>query len=113
MASKKNDWLFISFELTIVKKFIGKPFCREPINPVNEGLKKAFAPRQYDLRRFYRVNLAERIGSGIKRMGDLMRDHGLGKPKIEVTEGFFTIIFHVSWMEWESAPCRCSWGIAA
>lgn len=43
---------------------------------------------------FYRVNLAERIGSGIKRMGDLMRDHGLGKPKIEVTEGFFTIIFH-------------------
>jgi ATP-dependent DNA helicase RecG len=43
---------------------------------------------------FYRVNLAERIGSGIKRMSDLMRDHGLNKPKIEVTEGFFTIIFH-------------------
>ena len=43
---------------------------------------------------FYRVNLAERIGSGIKRMGDLMRDQGLRKPKIEVTEGFFTIIFH-------------------
>lgn len=43
---------------------------------------------------FYRVNLAERIGSGIKRMSDLMRDHGLSKPKIEVTEGFFTIIFH-------------------
>ncbi|MEA3493479.1 MAG: helix-turn-helix domain-containing protein [Candidatus Margulisiibacteriota bacterium] len=43
---------------------------------------------------FYRVNLAERIGSGIKRMSDLMREHGLSKPKIEVTEGFFTIIFH-------------------
>lgn len=42
---------------------------------------------------FYRVNLAEKIGSGIKRMGDLMRAHGLKKPKIEVTEGFFTIIF--------------------
>jgi predicted HTH transcriptional regulator len=25
---------------------------------------------------FYRVNLAERIGSGIKRMGDLMRNNG-------------------------------------
>ncbi|MBU0687734.1 MAG: helix-turn-helix domain-containing protein [Candidatus Margulisbacteria bacterium] len=43
---------------------------------------------------FYRVNLAERIGSGIKRMSDLMRQHGLRKPKIEVNDGFFTIIFH-------------------
>jgi ATP-dependent DNA helicase RecG len=42
---------------------------------------------------FYRVRLAEKMGSGIKRMQDLMRKHGLKPPKIEVTEKFFTIIF--------------------
>ena len=42
---------------------------------------------------FYRVGLAEKMGSGIKRMRDLMRKHGLRPPKIEVTEKFFTIVF--------------------
>lgn len=42
---------------------------------------------------FYRVGLAEKMGSGIKRMRNLMRKHGLKPPKIEVTEKFFTIIF--------------------
>lgn len=35
---------------------------------------------------FYRVDLAEKMGSGIKRMTDLMHEHGLKKPKIEVIE---------------------------
>jgi ATP-dependent DNA helicase RecG len=42
---------------------------------------------------FYRVGLAEKMGSGIRRMQDLMRKHGLKPPKLEATEKFFTIIF--------------------
>lgn len=43
---------------------------------------------------FYRVGLAEKMGSGIKRMRDLMRKCDLRLPKIEVTEDFFTITFY-------------------
>ena len=40
-----------------------------------------------------RINLVEKVGSGIKRMRDAMKDANLIEPKFE-TGGFFTVIFY-------------------
>ena len=40
-----------------------------------------------------RINLVENVGSGIKRMRDLMLAEKLEEPKFEISEDWFTVIF--------------------
>jgi len=42
---------------------------------------------------FYRMNLVEQIGSGIQRIRDLCREHGMAEPKFEVSENWVTVAF--------------------
>ena len=42
---------------------------------------------------FHRMDMVERLGSGIKRIKELCRDYGLQEPEIEIEEGWFTVIF--------------------
>ena len=63
---------------TITKQEFGtKSFSR---NPLIFGLMQ-------------RIDLVEKVGSGIKRMRDAMKDANLVEPKFE-TGGFFTVIFY-------------------
>ena len=41
----------------------------------------------------HRMDAVERIGSGIRRIWDLCREHGLGEPVIEVSESWVTTTF--------------------
>jgi ATP-dependent DNA helicase RecG len=41
----------------------------------------------------HRMEAVEHIGSGIKRIRNLCREHGVAEPKIEVSEHWFTVIF--------------------
>jgi len=43
---------------------------------------------------FHRIEFGEKLGSGIKRMNELMVQHGLPKPKFDISENFFEIIFY-------------------
>jgi len=40
-----------------------------------------------------RMGLVERIGSGIGRMREQMKEYGLKEPEIEADENWFTIVF--------------------
>jgi len=42
---------------------------------------------------FYRMDLVEQIGSGIKRIRDLCHDYGVAEPKFEVSDDWVTTIF--------------------
>ncbi len=42
---------------------------------------------------FYRMNLVEQIGSGIKRIRDLCREYGVADPKFEIPENWVTVSF--------------------
>ena len=42
---------------------------------------------------FYRMGLVEQIGSGIRRIRDLCRDHGVADPLIDVSENWVTTTF--------------------
>jgi ATP-dependent DNA helicase RecG len=42
---------------------------------------------------FYRMNLVEKIGSGVQRIRDLCREYGVAKPKFEVSEHWVTVVF--------------------
>ncbi len=44
----------------------------------------------------YRMDAVENIGSGIKRIRDLCREHGVGEPIIEVSEHWVTVTFRRS-----------------
>ena len=39
---------------------------------------------------FYRLDLVEQIGSGIRRIRDLCREYGRAKPKFDVSENWVT-----------------------
>ena len=41
----------------------------------------------------YRMGVVENIGSGIKRMHELCREHGVAKPTIDVSEHWVTVTF--------------------
>lgn len=41
----------------------------------------------------HRMEAVEHIGSGIKRIRNLCREYGVGEPRIEVSEHWFTVIF--------------------
>ena len=41
----------------------------------------------------YRMDVVENIGSGIKRVRDLCRDHGVAEPMIDVSEHWVTVTF--------------------
>jgi ATP-dependent DNA helicase RecG len=41
----------------------------------------------------HRLEAVEHIGSGIKRIRNLCREHGVAEPSIEVSEHWFTVIF--------------------
>ena len=43
---------------------------------------------------FHRIEFGEKLGSGIKRMSELMVKHGLPKPKFDISENFVAIIFY-------------------
>ena len=42
----------------------------------------------------YRMDAVENIGSGIKRIRDLCREHGVAAPIIDVSEHWVTVTFH-------------------
>ncbi|MBA3027649.1 MAG: hypothetical protein FP816_02390 [Desulfobacteraceae bacterium] len=42
---------------------------------------------------FYRMNLVEQIGSGVKRIRDLCRDYGVAEPLFEISEDWVTLSF--------------------
>jgi ATP-dependent DNA helicase RecG len=42
---------------------------------------------------FYRMNLVEQIGSGIKRIRDVCHDYGVAEPGFEVSENWFSTTF--------------------
>lgn len=42
---------------------------------------------------FYRMGLVEQIGSGIRRIRELCRDHGVAEPIIDVSENWMTTTF--------------------
>lgn len=42
---------------------------------------------------FYRMNLVEQIGSGVQRIRDLCREHGVAEPKFEISENWVTVAF--------------------
>ncbi len=42
---------------------------------------------------FYRMNLVEKIGSGIQRIRDLCRGYGVAEPRFEVSEHWLTVVF--------------------
>ena len=42
---------------------------------------------------FYRMGLVEQIGSGIRRIRQLCRDHGIAEPTIDVSENWVTTTF--------------------
>ncbi|MCP4667636.1 MAG: hypothetical protein GY849_14875 [Deltaproteobacteria bacterium] len=42
---------------------------------------------------FYRMNLVEQIGSGIQRIRDMCREHGVDDPKFEISENWVTVTF--------------------
>nr|VFJ53794.1 MAG: Predicted transcriptional regulator, contains HTH domain [Candidatus Kentron sp. FM]VFJ64070.1 MAG: Predicted transcriptional regulator, contains HTH domain [Candidatus Kentron sp. FM]VFK14093.1 MAG: Predicted transcriptional regulator, contains HTH domain [Candidatus Kentron sp. FM] len=48
-------------------------------------------PLLFDL--LLRMNLVEKIGSGIQRIRDLCREHGVGEPVFDVNEDWVTVIF--------------------
>jgi ATP-dependent DNA helicase RecG len=43
---------------------------------------------------FYRMNLVEKIGSGVQRIRDLCREYGVTDPKFDVSENWVTVVFH-------------------
>ena len=43
---------------------------------------------------FHRIEFGEKLGSGIKRMNELMVQSGLTKPKLDISKNFFEIIFY-------------------
>jgi ATP-dependent DNA helicase RecG len=43
---------------------------------------------------FYRMNLVEKIGSGVQRIRDLCREYGVADPKFDVSENWVTVVFH-------------------
>ena len=67
------------------------------------GLISAITPQEFGTKSFsrnplifglmQRINLVEKVGSGIKRMRDAMKDAGLIAPKFEIG-GFFTVILY-------------------
>nr|VFJ57311.1 MAG: Predicted transcriptional regulator, contains HTH domain [Candidatus Kentron sp. DK] len=42
---------------------------------------------------FFRMNLVEKIGSGVKRIRDLCREYGASEPVFDVSEDWVTVIF--------------------
>ena len=42
---------------------------------------------------FYRMDLVEQIGSGIKRIRDLCREHGVADPEFDISEHWLTPAF--------------------
>ena len=43
---------------------------------------------------FYRMDLVEQIGSGIRRMRQLCRDHGVHAPVLQIEDNWVTIVFN-------------------
>ena len=71
---------------------ISNPGGLLPIVAKNFGhISKSRNPKVFEL--FTRMDLVEKVGSGIPRMEDLMKESGLPAPEYR-TEGFFTIVLH-------------------
>ena len=63
-----------------------------PIVARNFGhMSKSRNPKVFEL--FTRMDLVEKVGSGIPRMADLMKEAGLPAPEYR-TEGFFTTVLY-------------------
>jgi len=66
--------------------------------PNNLTLKEVYGtsnPRNYKIVEvFKRIHFIERLGSGLKRMDELMLLHGLKKPVYEINNAFFKVIFN-------------------
>jgi len=66
--------------------------------PNNLSLKEVYGtsnPRNYKIvELFKKIHYIERLGSGLKRMDELMLLHGLKKPVYEVNNAFFKVIFN-------------------
>ena len=54
-------------------------------------MSKSRNPKVFEL--FTRMDLVEKVGSGIPRMADLMKEAGLPAPEYR-TEGFFTTVLY-------------------
>ena len=71
---------------------ISNPGGLLPIVARNFGhMSKSRNPKVFEL--FTRMDLVEKVGSGIPRMADLMKEAGLPEPEYR-TEGFFTTILY-------------------
>ncbi|MBU4316218.1 MAG: hypothetical protein KKF30_02965 [Proteobacteria bacterium] len=65
-----------------------------PAGMKKEDLGKKSVPRNpllFGL--FYRMNLVEQIGSGVKRIRDLCRDYSMAEPLFEIAENWVTLSF--------------------
>ena len=54
----------------------------------------------------YRMGVTEHIGSGIRRILDLCREHGARQPMIEVAEHWVTVTFPRADQEDDGGDCR-------
>ena len=71
---------------------ISNPGGLLPIVARNFGhMSKSHNPKIFEL--FTRMDLVEKVGSGILRMADLMQEAGLPAPEYQ-TEGFFTTVLY-------------------
>ena len=66
--------------------------------PNNLTLKEVYGtsnPRNHKITElFKRIHFIEKLGSGLKRMDELMLLHGLKKPVYEVNNAFFKVVFN-------------------
>ena len=66
--------------------------------PNNLTLKEVYGtsnPRNYKIvELFKRIHFIEKLGSGLKRMDELMLLHGLKKPVYEINTAFFKVFFY-------------------
>ncbi len=69
-----------------------EPYILMPVVAKNFGhMSKSRNPKVFEL--FTRMDLVEKVGSGIPRMADLMSEAGLPAPEYR-TEGFFTTVLY-------------------
>ncbi len=66
--------------------------------PNNQTLKQVYGhsnPRnRIILEAFHKASYVEKLGSGLKRMDELMLIHGLKKPQYEMSTVYFKVTFH-------------------
>ena len=56
--------------------------------------KKASRRNEIIANLFHRIGIGEKLGSGIKRMNELMVEDGLLKPKFDISKNFFEVDFY-------------------